>query len=62
VTLYQYVIDQWGGTPTSLHILPYFNGSGTPRNDRDVSGLITGLTLNTGRYEIAGAVLEALVT
>jgi xylulokinase len=46
--------------PTSLYVLPYFNGCGTPRNDRTAKGMITGLTLNTGRYEIAGAILEAL--
>ncbi|MCL2351606.1 MAG: FGGY family carbohydrate kinase [Firmicutes bacterium] len=60
VSLYRYAIDRWGGKPTSLRVLPYFNGSGTPRNDRGARGLIAGLTLNTGRFEIAGAVLEAL--
>jgi xylulokinase len=58
--LYRYVIDKWGGTPTTIQILPYFNGSGTPRNDRSAQGMIAGLTLNAGRYEIAGAILEAL--
>lgn len=46
--------------PTSLMILPYFSGSGTPYLDFNAKGAILGLTLDTEKVEIYKAILECL--
>jgi xylulokinase len=55
-----YAITERVTSPSPLLILPYFNGRGTPVNDVGAKGLIAGLTLSTGRADIAGAILDAL--
>lgn len=56
--IYDYVLEK--AAPSSLYVLPYFNGKGTPDCDLSASGLIAGLRMSTSRYDIAGAVLESL--
>ncbi len=46
--------------PTGMFVLPHFNGSGTPICDPASRGAIVGLTLATGRAEIAKAIVESL--
>ncbi|TVR58407.1 MAG: hypothetical protein EA426_09810 [Spirochaetaceae bacterium] len=48
------------GAPTGMFVLPHFNGSGTPMCDPASRGAIVGLTLATGRAEIAKAIIESL--
>lgn len=46
--------------PTSLMVLPYFTGSGTPHFDDRTPGAILGLRLGTKRGEVLRALLEGL--
>ena len=46
--------------PTELLFLPHFNGSGTPYCDFSARGTVLGLTLSTGKYDVARALLEGL--
>lgn len=46
--------------PTKLMVLPYFAGTGTPMMDFDARGLLSGIGLDTTRYDIYSALLEGL--
>ncbi|WP_195543279.1 FGGY-family carbohydrate kinase [Massiliimalia timonensis] len=46
--------------PSSVMILPHFNGSGTPWCDLDSKGAIVGLTMSTTKYDIVKAVMDSL--
>lgn len=46
--------------PSSLFVLPYFSGSGTPYLDFSSRGVIAGLTLDTDKYEVYKAILESI--
>lgn len=58
--VYNYMIDRMPKGPSSVMVLPHFNGSGTPTCDLDAKGAFLGLTMSTSRYDIAKAILEAL--
>ena len=58
--LYEYVCRRTADEPSPLLVLPSFNGSGTPSCDFRLKGVIAGLTLNTSRFDVARAILEAL--
>jgi xylulokinase len=45
--------------PSSLLVLPHFNGSGTPWCDLYSKGAILGLSLSSTRHDIARAILES---
>ena len=46
--------------PTSLLFLPYLTGERTPHNDADAKGVLFGLTPDSGRLEVAQAVMEGV--
>lgn len=46
--------------PSSVLILPHFNGSGTPWCDLDSKGAILGLTMATSRHDIVKGILDSL--
>lgn len=46
--------------PTKLIVLPYFAGTGTPWMDFDAQGLLSGINLDTTRYDLYRALLEGL--
>jgi len=58
--LYERVLANSPDAPSPVMVLPYFNGSGTPRCDIKMKGGILGLTMATNRYDIARAIMEAL--
>ncbi|MBF0433538.1 MAG: hypothetical protein HQK83_19830 [Fibrobacteria bacterium] len=57
---YALITSRISDKPSDLMMLPHFNGSGTPTCDPDSRGVILGLSLNTTRYDIAQAIMEAL--
>ena len=46
--------------PSSVLVLPHFNGSGTPWCDFESKGAILGLTMATTRHEIVKGILDSL--
>lgn len=58
--LYEYIIGRMPKNPSPVMVLPYLNGSGTPTCDLRMKGAILGLTMASGRYDVARAVLESL--
>lgn len=58
--VYNYIINRMPKEPSSVMVLPHFNGSGTPTCDLNAKGAFLGLTMSTSRYDIAKAILEAL--
>lgn len=46
--------------PSSVMILPHFNGSGTPWCDLDSKGAIVGLTMSTTKYDLVKAIMDSL--
>lgn len=46
--------------PTGVTFLPYLSGERTPHNDARIRGAFTGLARETGRTELAQAVLEGV--
>jgi len=59
-SLYGYVLSHSADVPSSVLVLPYFAGKGTPDCDLNAKGLIAGLTLSTTRHTIARGIIEAL--
>lgn len=49
-----------GAESDGVSFVPGFTGLGAPWWDRDAVGLLTGLTLGTGRHQVARATLEAI--
>jgi len=63
VDVYDLLIQQAEEAPEGslgLTLLPFFEGSGSPRFKRDVSGALLGLTLAQGRREMIRAILEGI--
>ncbi len=58
--IYNYILNHMPNTPSTVMVLPHFNGSGTPTCDLDSKGAFLGLTLATSRYDVAKAIIEAL--
>jgi xylulokinase len=46
--------------PSSILVLPHFNGSGTPWCDLESKGAILGLTMATTRHDIVKGILDSL--
>lgn len=46
--------------PSSVLVLPHFNGSGTPWCDLESKGAILGLTMATTRHDIVKGILDSL--
>ena len=59
-SVYKIMEGEMPSHPSPITVIPYFNGSGTPTCDLDAKGSILGLTMSTGRGDIAKAIIEAL--
>jgi sugar (pentulose or hexulose) kinase len=46
--------------PSSVFVLPHFNGSGTPWCDLGSRGAFLGLTMSTGRHDITRGIMDSL--
>lgn len=46
--------------PSSVLVLPHFNGSGTPWCDLDSKGAFVGITMSTTRHDIMKGILDSL--
>lgn len=57
---YEYAHSKCKPKPSSVLVLPHFNGSGTPLCDMDSKGAIVGLTLSTTRHEVLKGILDSL--
>lgn len=53
-------IEAAGDSPSDVTFLPYLSGERTPHNDPDAKGVFFGMTHETGRVELARAVLEGV--
>ncbi|HHV97482.1 MAG TPA: hypothetical protein GXX37_13635 [Clostridiaceae bacterium] len=60
VSAYQLMEQKAPKGPSSVLILPHFNGSGTPWCDLDSKGAILGLTMSTTRHDIVKGILDSL--
>nr|WP_276576567.1 FGGY-family carbohydrate kinase [Caldicoprobacter algeriensis] len=60
IDAYQLMDSKVPKGPSSVLILPHFNGSGTPWCDLDSKGAILGLTMATTRYDIVKGILDSL--
>lgn len=58
--VYEILCDSVPADPEKLLILPHFTVTGTPHFDTASRGAVLGLTLNTGRQEIVGAILSGV--
>lgn len=58
--VYELLLASAPDVPTSLLVMPHFAGSGTPRPDPSSRAAIVGLTFDSGRGEVARAILEGL--
>jgi xylulokinase len=59
-SVYAELLADLPAEPTSLLVLPYFAGSGTPHFDSAARGAIVGLQLTTTKKEIVKALLEGI--
>ncbi|MDD4062144.1 MAG: FGGY family carbohydrate kinase [Kiritimatiellae bacterium] len=59
-TAYTELLRDLPTEPTSLLVLPYFTGSGTPYFDTQARGAILGLQLTTTKKEIVKSLLEGI--
>lgn len=57
---YDLIVSKMPPQPTNLFVLPYLAGSGTPAMNPNAKGCIYGLTLDTGKYDLARAILEGI--
>jgi xylulokinase len=57
---YDVMVSKVPSVPSSVMVLPHFNGSGTPWCDLNSKGAILGLTMSTGREDIVKGILESL--
>lgn len=57
---YQLMENKAPKGPSSVLILPHFNGSGTPWCDFESKGAILGLTMATTRHDIVKGILDSL--
>ena len=60
ISAYRLLDESMPADPTKLFFLPHLNGSGTPWCDTRSRGAVLGLTMDTGRADIARAILESL--
>ena len=57
---YEVMIEKISNKPSSVLVLPHFNGSGTPWCDLGSKGAIVGLTMATTRHDIVRGIMESL--
>ena len=57
---YTYLIGRAPDKPSSVMVLPHFNGSGTPWCDLKSKGAFLGLTMDTTREDLVKAMLDSL--
>jgi xylulokinase len=57
---YDVIVDAAPDRPSSVFLLPYFTGTGTPWLDVNQKGTLFGLTLDTDRGEIVKAILDGI--
>lgn len=57
---YELMISKTSIGPSSVLVLPHFNGSGTPYCDMDSKGAFIGLTMATKREDIVKGILDSL--
>jgi xylulokinase len=57
---YELILEPIPDRPSSVYILPYFTGTGTPWLDVSQRGSIFGLTLDTDRAEIVKGLLDGI--
>ena len=60
VSAYRLLDESMPADPTKLFFLPHLTGSGTPWCDTASRGALLGLTMDTGRGDVARAILESL--
>ncbi len=59
-SVYTEICAHMDAEPSPVMLIPHLNGSGTPTCELGAKGTLLGLTLNTTRYDVAKAVIEAL--
>lgn len=59
-SIYSYIFDHMPENPSEVMALPYMNGTGTPTCDFSQKGAFLGMTMNTTRFDVAKAIVEAL--
>jgi len=57
---YDILLQNSSAVPSGILVMPHFSGSGTPQPDSRSKGALIGLTLATGKADIAKAILEGL--
>lgn len=57
---YELMISKTSKGPSSVLVLPHFNGSGTPWCDMDSKGAFLGLTMATKREDIVKGIMDSL--
>jgi xylulokinase len=57
---YDVMLEKISNEPSSVLVLPHFNGSGTPWCDLDSKGAMVGLTMATTRHDIVKGIMESL--
>ena len=57
---YELMISKTSKGPSSIMVLPHFNGSGTPWCDLESKGAIVGLSMSTTRHDMVKAILDSL--
>lgn len=57
---YEYAQTKCTDQPSSVLVLPHFNGSGTPLCDMDSKGAVVGLTLSSTRHDVLKGILDSL--
>lgn len=60
MSAYQVIENNIPKQPSSVLVLPHFNGSGTPWCDLDSKGAIIGLTMATARHDIVKGIFDSL--
>jgi xylulokinase len=60
VSAYRIMEDKCPSGPSSVFVLPHFNGSGTPWCDLRSRGAFLGLTMSTERHDITGGIMDSL--
>jgi xylulokinase len=58
--VYRLMEEKCPREPSSVFVLPHFNGSGTPYCDLRSRGAFLGLSLSTGRHDITRGIMDSL--
>ena len=60
ISAYRLMEEKSPRRPSSILVLPHFNGSGTPWCDLDSKGAILGLTMSSTRHDIVKGIMDSL--